>query len=134
MKASCAIASALVEQEFNKREWPVYLLSRGRAKEALDAGLVMARHRSPIVSAAGHVMAGEARLSMGQYQAAADEANAALRLMRASPVGAGIVANALQQLQGEFLLRTGQWEKGRALVEEVAKKARAAPGPDAWAQ
>jgi tetratricopeptide (TPR) repeat protein len=65
---------------------------------------------------------------------AADEANAALRLMRGAPLGAGIVANALEQLQGEFQLLTGQREKGRAMLEDVAKKLRAAPGPDAWTQ
>jgi tetratricopeptide (TPR) repeat protein len=134
LKASFAIESSSVEQEFNKREWPVFLLSRGRAKEALEAAMVLAGHRSPIVSATGHVMTGEARLATGEYRAAADEANAALRLMRASPLGAGIVANALQQLQGEYLLRTGQREKGRSMLQEVVGRVRAAPGPDAWAQ
>jgi tetratricopeptide (TPR) repeat protein len=133
LKASFGIPSVLVQQEFNKREWPVFLLSRGRAREALDAANVLAGHRSPVVSASGHVMAGEARLAMGQYQAAADEANAALRLMRDAE-GAGLVANALQQLQGEFFLRTGQRDKGRTLLEELARKVRAAPGPDAWTQ
>ena len=133
-KRSFAIPSTLVEQEFNKREWPVFLLGRGRAAEALDAALVMSKHRSPIVSAAGHVMVGQARVAMGEYQAAADEANAALRLMRASPMGAGLVANPLRQLQGEFLLRTGQREKARPMFEEVVKNVRAAPGPDAWTQ
>ena len=36
-RASFAIPSSLVVQEFNKREWPVFLLARGRAAEALDA-------------------------------------------------------------------------------------------------
>jgi hypothetical protein len=54
--------------------------------------------------------------------------------MRASPEGAGLVATPLQALQGEFFLRTGQKEKGRAMLEEVARKARAAAGPDAWTQ
>ena len=37
-------------------------------------------------------------------------------------------------LQGEFLLRTGQHEKGRPMLEEAVKTVRAAPGPDAWTQ
>jgi tetratricopeptide (TPR) repeat protein len=133
-RRSFAIASPLVQQELNKRAWPVFLLARGRAREALDAALVMAGHRASIVSAGGHIMVGEARLAMGEYQAAADEANAALRLMRASPLGAGMLADALQQLQGEFLLRTGQREKAKPMLEQVVGKLRAAPGPDAWAQ
>jgi tetratricopeptide (TPR) repeat protein len=134
LKASFAIPSTLLVQEFNKREWPVFLLARGRAREALDAATVLAAHRSPVVSATGHVMAGQARLALGQFQAAADEANAALRLMRDSPDGAGLVATPLQALQGEFFVRTGRQDKGRPMLEEVARKVRAAPGPDAWTQ
>jgi tetratricopeptide (TPR) repeat protein len=134
LKKSFAIPSPLVVQEFNKREWPVFLLARGRAKEAQEAAATMAAHRSPIVSAAGHVMIGEAQLATGQYKAATDEANAALRLMRSAPMGAGLVADSLQALQGEFFLRTGQRDKGRAMLEDVARKVRAAPGPDAWTQ
>jgi tetratricopeptide (TPR) repeat protein len=133
MRRSFAIPSTLVVQEFNKREWPAFLLARGRATEALDASTAMAAHRSPVVSAAGHVGAGQARLALGQFQAAADEANAALRLLRGAEGGA-FVATPLQALQGEFLLRTGQKEKGRSMLEEAVRKVRSAPGPDAWTQ
>ena len=131
--ASFAIPSSLLVQEFNKREWPVFLLARGRAQEALAAANTMAAHRSPVVSAAGHVEAGRARLALGQFKEAADEGNTALRLMRGAE-GGGIVADALQALQGEFLLRTGKAAQGRPMLEEVVRKARARPGPDAWAQ
>jgi tetratricopeptide (TPR) repeat protein len=133
LKRSFAIESSLVVQEFNKREWPAFLLARGRAQEALEAATAMAAHRSPVVSAAGHVAAGQARLALGQFQAAADEANAALRAIRGAE-GGGLVALPLQALQGEFFLRTGQKEKGRSMLEEVAKKVRMATGPDAWTQ
>jgi tetratricopeptide (TPR) repeat protein len=134
LKRSFAIPSKLVTQEFNKREWPVFLIARGRAGEALAAARVMAAHPFPLVSAAGHVMAGLAQLALGGFKAAADEANAALGLMRGSPNGAGLVANPLQQLQGEFFLRTGDREKGRQTLRDLVGKLRAAPGPDAWAQ
>ena len=45
-----------------------------------------------------------------------------------------MVATPLQVLQGEFFLRTGQKEKARPMLEEAARKARAATGPDAWTQ
>jgi tetratricopeptide (TPR) repeat protein len=128
-----AIPSPLLVQEFNKREWPVFLLARGRAKEALAAATTMAAHRSPVVSAAGHVEAGRARLALGQFKEAADEGNTALRLMRGAE-GGGIVADSLQAFQGEFLLRTGKAAQGRPMLEEVVRKTRARPGPDAWAQ
>jgi len=120
-------------QEFNKREWPEFLLARGRAQEALAAANRMAAHASPVVSAAGHVEAGRARLALGQFKQAADEGNTALRLMRGTE-GAGIVATPLQAFQGEFLLRTGKKDQGRPMLEDVVRKARALPGPDAWTQ
>jgi tetratricopeptide (TPR) repeat protein len=132
-RRSFAISSSLLVQEFNKHEWPAFLLARGRAQEALAAAGVMAAHRSPVVSAAGHVEAGRARMALGQFKEAADEGNAALRLMRGVE-GAGIVAAPLQAFQGEFLLRTGKTEQGRPMLEDVVRKARALPGPDAWAQ
>ena len=48
--------------------------------------------------------------------------------------GAGLVADSLQAFQGEFLLRTGKADKGRPMLEDVVRKVRARPGPDAWAQ
>ena len=132
-KRSFGIPSTLLVQEFNKREWPVFLLARGRAQEALTAANTMAAHRSPVVSAAGHVEAGRARLALGQFKEAADEGNAALRLMRGTE-GAGIVADSLQAFQGEFFLRTGKAPQGRPMLEDVVRKVRARPGPDAWAQ
>ncbi len=133
LKASFAIPSLLVAQEFNKREWPAFLLARGRATEALAAANALAAHRSPVVSATGHVAAGHARLAMGDYKAASEEANVALRLMRGAE-GGGLVETPLQTLQGEFFLRTGQKDKARPVLEEVVRKLRAAPGPDAWTQ
>jgi len=133
LKSSFAIDSTLLQQEFNKREWPAFLVGRGRYKEALEAAYVLASHRSPVVSAIGHVAAGEARLGLGEFQPAADEANTALRLIRGVEAG-GLVAAPLQALQGKFLLRTGQNDKARTMLEAVARTVRAQPGPDAWTQ
>jgi tetratricopeptide (TPR) repeat protein len=131
MTRSFAIASSLVAQEFHKREWPVFLLSRGRATDALEAAMVMAASRSPVVSAAGHVEAGRARLALGQFKEAADEGNVALRLLRGAD-GGGMVASSLESMQGEFLLRSGQRDRAHTMLEDAVKKERAAPGPDSW--
>src|SRR5947208_4937951 len=55
LRKSFAIRSSLLVQEFNKREWPAFLVARGRAHEALEAADVLAADRSPVVSAIGHV-------------------------------------------------------------------------------
>ena len=132
-RRSFAIASSLLVQEFNKREWPEFLLARGRVQEAQSAAGVMAAHRSRVVSAAGHLELGRARMALRQFKDAADEGNAALRLIRGAE-GGGIVALPLQAFQGEFLLRTGKAAQGKPMLEDVVRKARALPGPDAWAQ
>jgi predicted negative regulator of RcsB-dependent stress response len=76
---------------------------------------------------------GNALLQQGKFQAATDEANTALRLIRGVE-GGGLVAMPLRTLQGEFFLRTGQQDKGRSMLQDVVKKVRLAPGPDAWTQ
>jgi tetratricopeptide (TPR) repeat protein len=133
-KESFEIPSALAVQEFNKREWPVFLLSRGRPQEALAAASVMIAHSSPLIRATGHIQAGHAMLATGRFQQAADEANAALRELKSASDGAALVATSLEELQGEFFLRTGQREKGRMTLDQAIQKVRSAPGPDEWTQ
>jgi tetratricopeptide (TPR) repeat protein len=129
------VPSALAVQMFNKREWPELLIARGRTKEALAAAGVLAAHPSPLVSAIGHVMTGRAYLAGGQFKEAAGAANAALKALRAASAGQALVAPELEVLQGEFFLRTGQAEKGRAMLDEVVRRLRdGGAGPDTWAQ
>ena len=134
LKKSFEMPSNSVEQELNKREWPVFLLARGRASDALAAADVMRAHSSRLVQAMGHVQAGLARLALKQFDVAAMDANAALGLLRGRLEGAGLVAPVLRQLQGELFLLTGQREKGRSALRQTIKELRALPGPDNWAQ
>jgi tetratricopeptide (TPR) repeat protein len=134
LKASFALPTALLVQAVNKREWPVFLLARGRVDESLEAARTLAGHPSPVVSAIGHVEAGEALLTARRFAQAADESNAALAALRRATEGQSLVAPALKQLQGEFFLRTGQGEKGRTMLDQVARDVRALPGPDSWSE
>src|SRR5262249_44918699 len=70
LTASFGLASPLVVQEFNKREWPAFLRARGRLDEALAAARALAAHRSPVVAAIGHVEAGQALLAKGDPRSA----------------------------------------------------------------
>jgi tetratricopeptide (TPR) repeat protein len=133
MKRSFAMSSNLIVEEFNKREWPAFLLSRGRASETLDAAKLMIEHSSPLIRATGHIYAGHAYLALHQFQTAAAEANAALHELNSASDGGALVAPSLQQLQGEFFLRTGQTAKAHALLDEFIKKMRVV-GPDEWSQ
>jgi tetratricopeptide (TPR) repeat protein len=127
-----SMPSLEVAEELNKRAWPLFLLSRGRAQDALIAARTLTTHSEGIVRAAGHVMAGQAALANGSLPAAADAANAAVAELRRAGEMAKRVAPDLEALQGAFFLRTGQRERGRAMLRESIRQMRAEPGPDAW--
>jgi tetratricopeptide (TPR) repeat protein len=134
LQTAFTVPSALAVQMINKRMWPELLIARGQTQQALAAAGVLSSHPSPLVSAIGHITAGRAQLAASQFKAAADEANAALKALRAASAGQALVAPALEVLQGEFFLRTGQGQKGRAMLDEVIRRLREGTGPDSWAQ
>ena len=133
-KRSFSIPSHLAVQEFNKREWPEFLLARKRLEEARAAAKQMMEHSSPLIRATGYIESGRSMLADGRFKEAADAANAALRELKSASDGQALVATAFEELQGEFFLRTGQREKGRTMLDQVIQKLRAAPGPDEWSQ
>jgi len=134
LKTAFDLPSTLIVQMYNKRAWPEFLIARGRTDDALAAARVLTAHSVSLVRAVGHVEAGHVRLASGNLQAAAEESNAALSELRAASGGQALVAPALQELQGQYLLRAGQRDRAHAMLEELVKKIRALPGPDNWVQ
>jgi Tfp pilus assembly protein PilF len=134
LKQSFNLPTNLLVQAVNKREWPAFLLARGRDADALAAAQMLLAHPNPVVQATGHIEAGFAQLSMNRPADAAQSSNAALKLLRSAPAGQGLATITLEALQGEFMLRTAQREKGRSVMERAAQKWRGLPGPDAWTQ
>ena len=133
LKAAFALPTGLLVQAYNKREWPMFLRARGRHQEAEAAARLLIANANPVIQATGHIEAGFAMLAVSRWGDAATASNTALRLLRPAP-GGPIAANALLALQGEIYLRTADRPKGNATLLEVAKRVRAAPGPDAWSQ
>lgn len=134
LERAFALPSILLVQMYNKRAWPEFLIARGRADEAIAAAQTLVAHPARLVRAVGHIEAGLACLATGRFDSAASHSNLALGDLRAAADGQALVAPALQQLQGEFFVRTGQRETGRATLEELATRLRALPGPDNWVQ
>jgi tetratricopeptide (TPR) repeat protein len=128
-----ALPTGLLVQAYNKREWPMFLRSRGRWQDADAAARQLIANANPVIQATGHIEAGLTLAAANRFGDAAAAHNAALRLLRTAP-GGPIAANALLALQGEISLRTAERAKGRATLMEVARRVRAAPGPDAWSQ
>ncbi len=134
LKQSFNIPTNLLVQAVNKREWPEFLIARNRPAEALDAAKTLLSHPNLVVQATGHIEAGAAALAMNRPADGAASSNAALKALRSAQAGQGLAAIALEALQGEFLLRTAQRDKGRSAMERAAQKWRGLPGPDAWTQ
>jgi tetratricopeptide (TPR) repeat protein len=132
LQRTFSMPSLEIVEELNKRAWPLFLLSRGRVQDALAAARTLMMHPEGIIRAAGHVLAGQASLLLDRLPPAAEQANAALAELRRAGEIAKLVAPDLEALQGEFFLRTGQHERGRAMLRESIRKIRAEPGPDAW--
>jgi tetratricopeptide (TPR) repeat protein len=127
-------ATPRVTEELNRKEWPNFLLARGRAREALAAAATLSAHPLPLVRALADILASRALAALGRPQEAADAGNRALKQMRAAGTSGGILVPDFQLAQGEHLLRSGQVEQARALLREAAAKLRAQSGPDAWIQ
>src|SRR5215813_15073618 len=95
---------------------------------------MMMQSKWEIVRAVGHIAAARAFLSQNKLPEASAEAKAALGELQAAGGKASFVSNDLAVLQGEFFLRTGQAEKGRAVIKQAITKLRAERGPDNWTQ
>jgi len=120
------------EQEVYKRAWPLFLIARGRINEALDAAHTLQSHDSPLLRALGHVLASRTLVAAGRLDAAATEGNQALRNMKAmGPLGGTLLPD-FELSQGEYLLRTGESDKGRAMRRDAVAKLRADRSPDRW--
>jgi tetratricopeptide (TPR) repeat protein len=134
LKQAFALPSNLLVQIVNKRDYPAFLVARGRPEEAVVAARTLTAHPHPVAQAAGHIETGFALLAMNRFAEGANASNAALRALKVAPDGQALAVIPLEALSGEFRLRTAQREQGRQAMERAAQKWRSLPGPDAWTQ
>ena len=127
-------ATSRLYDELNRREWPQFLLARGRTNEAQAAAAALSRHPLPLVRALSDILASRALAAMRLPAQAADAGNRALARMREAGAIGGVLVPDFELAQGEHLLRSGQVEQGRTLLRDAAAKLRAQSGPDAWIQ
>src|SRR5215813_2409043 len=122
------------------KEWPEFLLSRGRDAEALAAAQEMIKSKCAAVRSVGHALAGTAFLMMKQTEKAQTELlEAEKELDRIKDTGPLMVTPAMvypniSALRGEMLLRSGQHVEGARVFKEVQRQVRSIPGADAWIQ
>jgi tetratricopeptide (TPR) repeat protein len=139
MRQAFAIPSVDAGREYQKKEWPRFLLGRARTAEALDAANVLKKSKWPATRTIGHIIASQALLVMNQMVAAREELAGAERDLRDVPRSAGgvlvsqsAVEPEVEALRAEILLRSGEIAKGRTIMKGVESKLRALLGPDAW--
>lgn len=126
--------------DFNRKAWPGFLLGARRYEEALAASRELAAASRWLSGrAVGHALASQALLALDRVPEARKEMEAAQAELDQIPLTSGIllfsrgtVEPYVDAARGELLLRTGEREKGRALLKDVQGRIRAVPGPDAW--
>jgi tetratricopeptide (TPR) repeat protein len=138
MRQSFALPPPYEYSAFNKKEWPVFLLGRGRVADARAAAQSLVASRFAAARAIGHVALAQAALAGGAADTARAETALAERETAAVEPGAWSTQAAilpyLDLVKGLLQLRSGEPAAGRAQLEEVARRLRAVPGPDAWMQ
>lgn len=138
MRQSFALPPPYEYSAFNKKEWPGFLLGRGRVEDAREAGRELVSSRFAAARAIGHVALAQAALATGALDAARAEAALAERETAAVEPGAWSTQAAilpyLDLVKGLLQLRSGDHAAGRTQLEDVARRLRAVPGPDAWMQ
>jgi tetratricopeptide (TPR) repeat protein len=120
--------------EFNRREWPEFLLSRGRYEEALAAAQELANGQWPMGRFAGHTAAGQALLRLNRLDEAQSELSLAERELEHVPSSAAAQLPDAGLLNAEIMLRQGHTEKSNAVFRDIEKKIRSVPGPDSWSE
>ena len=138
MRQSFALPPPYEYSAFNKKEWPVFLLGRGRVADAREAAQSLVASRFAAARAIGHVALAQAALAAGAADTARAEAALAERETAAVEPGAfstqAAILPYLDLVKGLLQLRSGDAARGRAQLEDVARRLRAVPGPDAWMQ
>jgi tetratricopeptide (TPR) repeat protein len=140
-RSSAELKAVNAYRGFNMRELPAFLIHRERYEEAITTARALTTLEYPQARCVGHALAGQALLALQRTDEAKAELDAAQKELANVPEiprfldpPRSMVAPWVDALRGELLLREGQQEEGRAVLKEVVKKLRAAPGPDAWSQ
>jgi tetratricopeptide (TPR) repeat protein len=111
----------------------MFLLLEGRTGEALSATQALVSRNEPVIQALGHLLASRVLMALNRLEQAIKEGDEAVRQMRSATLG-GVLVPQLQMSQGELLLRTGQTERGRAMLRDAVNKLRTDAKPDSWTQ
>ncbi len=119
--------------EFNRKEWPEFLLASGRNAEAAAAADDVAKSRSAMGRAAGHALAGRVALALGNMEKAQAELASAEQALQAMNNSTPFVPY-VEGLRGEIALKQGQAAQGTQMLKQLEPAMRVLSGPDEWTE
>jgi tetratricopeptide (TPR) repeat protein len=119
--------------EFNRKEWPEFLLASGRNADAAAAADDVSKSRSAMGRAAGHALAGRVALALGNVEKAQAELASAEQALQAMNNSAPFIPY-VEGLRGEILLRQGEAAQGTQMLKQLEPAMRQLSGPDEWTE
>jgi protein-disulfide isomerase/Tfp pilus assembly protein PilF len=121
--------------EFARKQWPEYLLSRGRTQEALEQAQLLNESSSGMARFAAHTIMGRALLAMRRKEDAERELKSARdELVLISANDADRLRSYSETLRAEILLSEHNSAEGVGLMKSIEKDLRASLGPDTRSQ
>ena len=121
-----------------KMDLPAFLLSRGRNDDAAVEATKLTNSEYKSAQGIGYALLGEAVLAKGDLDAAERHLAAAQKIRDAfaaeSPKDKKMLQVSIDALRGSILVRKGDGEKGRAMLERVQATYRGLRDPDGWTQ
>jgi tetratricopeptide (TPR) repeat protein len=117
--------------EFNRKEWPEFLLASGRNAEAAAAADDVSKSRSAMGRAAGHTLAGRVALALGNVEKAQAELASAEQALQTMNNSAPFIPY-VEGLRGEIALKQGQAAQGSQMLKQLEPAMRQLSGPDEW--
>jgi len=118
--------------DFNRKDWPEFLLGRGRYEEALTASQELAQSPWAFARLAGHSLSGMALLTTEKVDGAEEQLRLAERDTEQLPLNLVATSQFPSTLRAALLLRNKQTEEGASILHDMAQSILARPGPDAW--
>jgi protein-disulfide isomerase len=119
--------------QFNRKQWPEFLLERGRTQEALEVAQVLIQSPSSMARLGGHCIGGRALLALNRVGEADGElASARLELERAPDPDR--FRSYVELLRAEILLSEKKSAEGSGLIKELEESLRGSLSPDVRSQ
>ena len=121
--------------EFARKQWPEFLLARGRTREALEQSQLLLQSPSRMGQFAAHTLIGRALVAMNRTEEAEKElASARDDLVLILATEADRLRSYSETLRAEILLSQRKSVEGAALMKDIEEQLRASAGPDAQSQ